>query len=77
VGWGCGTSCVSFAIVNRKSGNVIFPDQINNVSGVHLQADDFLPSAKTQFWGLRFRLDSRMLVLVGAINEDENNEGAF
>jgi hypothetical protein len=77
VGWGCGSSCVSFAIVNRKSGHVIFPDRINSVSGVHLQADDFLPSAKTQFWGLRFRLESRMLVLVGAINEDEKNEGAF
>jgi hypothetical protein len=77
VGWGCGTSCVSFAIVNRKSGQVIFPDGIDSVSGGHLDADDFLPNAKTRFWGLRYRLDSRMLMLVGTINEDEKQEGAF
>jgi hypothetical protein len=55
----------------------ISPDKIDSVSGVHLAADEFLPNAKTGFWGLRYRLDSRMLVLVGAINEDEKQEGAF
>jgi hypothetical protein len=77
VAWGCGSSCVSFAIVNRKTGRVIFPDRISNVSGVDLNADDFLPNANTGYWGLRFRLNSRLLVLVGAINEDEKRQGAF
>lgn len=77
VAWGCGSSCVTFAIVNRKTGRVIFPEQIKNVSGVHLQADDFLAEANTGYWGLRFRRDSRLLVLVGAVNEDERREGAL
>ncbi len=70
VPWGCGSSCVTFAIVNRKTGRVIFPERIKNVSGVHLQADDFLRDANTGYWGLRFRRDSRLLVLIGAVNED-------
>jgi hypothetical protein len=77
VAWGCGSSCTTFAIVNRKTGRVIFPDPISNISGVHLNADDFLSNANPGNWGLRFQLNSRLLVLVGAINENENREGAF
>jgi hypothetical protein len=77
VAWGCGTSCVTFAIVNRKTGRVIFPEGIKNVSGVHLETDGFLGDANTGYWGLRFRSDSRLIVLVGAVNEDEKREGAF
>ena len=77
VGWGCGTSCVSFAIVNARTGRVIFPERISNVSGVHLHADDFEPGTNSPYWGLRYRLDSRLLILVGSLNEDEEREGAF
>jgi hypothetical protein len=77
VAWGCGSSCMTFAIVNRKTGHVLFPEQISSISGVHLNADDFLADANAISWGLRFRSDSRLLVLVGDINEDDNREGAF
>jgi hypothetical protein len=68
---------VTFAIVHRKTGRVIFPERIKSVSGVHLQADGFLADANTGYWGLRFRRDSRLLVLIGAVNEEERREGAF
>jgi hypothetical protein len=77
VGWGCGSSCVSFAIINNKTGKVIAPSGINSVSGVELHADDFEPHTNSKYWGLRFKLDSKLLIVVGAINEDEKREGAF
>jgi hypothetical protein len=75
--WGCGTSCAEFAVVSLRTGNVIVADGIKNVSGVHFAADEFLPSAETKDAGFRFRRDSRLLVLIGAMNEDESNEGVF
>lgn len=77
VAWGCGSSCVQFAIVNRKTGKVFFPEGINDISGVPLNANDFQVKASTGYWGLRFMLNSRLLILVGAINEDEERQGAF
>lgn len=41
VGWGCGTSCVQFAVVDLESGQVIFPDDFSVISGVNLEADEF------------------------------------
>lgn len=75
--WGCGTSCAQFAVVNLKSGRVITANDVESVSGVGLYADDFLPSTDSEGWGFRHRKDSRLLVLVGTINEDEAREGAF
>lgn len=77
VAWGCGTSCVTFAIVNLKTGNVIFPDDFTSVHGVHLDADDFERDADTGYWGLRYKLNSRLLIVVGTLDEDEKREGAF
>lgn len=75
--WGCGSSCAMFAVVNLKTGRVITPRGFTTVSGVHLMANEFLPNAETDFWGFRFRSDSTLLVVVGALNEDESKEGAF
>jgi hypothetical protein len=80
VNWGCGTSCSSFAVVNLKTGKVITPGGISAVSGDHLDSsvdEKFLPDGLQLGWGYRFRLDSRLLVLVGALNEDEAWEGAY
>jgi hypothetical protein len=77
VGWGCGISCVTFAVVNLKNGNVIFPDDFTSDVGNHLSADDFEPDASSGFWGLRYKIDSRLLIVVGMLDEDENREGAF
>jgi len=75
--WGCGSSCAMFAVVNLVSGRVITVAGINTVSGGNFLADDFLPDAPGEGWGFRFRKNSGLLVLVGALNEDEARQGAF
>jgi len=60
--WGCGSSCQAFAIVDAISGTVYFPRVLSHVTwGV----------AETEKWGLRFRLDSRLLIAYGFPNENE------
>jgi len=74
VGWGCGTSCVQWAIVDAVTGTVYFPpDEIRSISTVHL--DIVKDEPESHFYGLRFRLDSRLLMILGAPDEDESREG--
>lgn len=70
--WGCGTSCSSFAVVNLKTGQVITSPGIDSLAGNHLNRtiDQFLPEGGSDYWGYRYRPDSRLLVLIGGINED-------
>jgi len=75
--WGCGSSCAQFAVVNLKTGSVITAQGVDNVSDVDFAADDFLPKANSGTVSFRFRKDSRLLVIVGAINEDDSKEGAY
>ncbi len=75
--WGCGSSCAQFAVVNLTTGKVVTVHGVDSVSGVHLGADDFLPGTDSGAWGFRFKRNSRLLVLVGTINEDDSKEGAF
>lgn len=77
VGWGCGTSCVSFAIVDALTGKVFAPSEFQTISGTRLAADDFQSSAKSHYWGLRFKVNSSMLIAVGGLDEDKAREGAF
>jgi hypothetical protein len=75
--WGCGSSCAMFAVIDLMSGKVISETEIESVSGARLSADDFLADASSGYWGFRFKKDSRLLVLVGILNEDESQQGAF
>jgi hypothetical protein len=77
--WGCGSSCSTFAVVNLKTGQIIVPNGIRSVSGLHLDntVEQFLPEGQHGYWGYRYKLDSRLLVLVGMLNEDEKREGAY
>ena len=75
VGWGCGASCVTFAVVDARTGSVHFPRNFHGVLGNHLATDDFEPTGNG-YWGLRYRIDSELLILLGALDEDENREGA-
>jgi hypothetical protein len=77
VEWGCGSSCEMVAVVNLRSGRVITPEAFDRVSGVFFYADDFLPQKDSDGWGFRYKLDSRLLVAVGDLDEDESREGAF
>lgn len=75
VGWGCGSSCLQFAVVDAHNGMVQFPPDFSVVSGVHIGTDNFEPTG-SPFWGLRYRLDSSLLIVLGALDEDDNREGA-
>jgi hypothetical protein len=75
--WGCGASCAMFAVVNLKTGRVITAREFATVLGTHLTADDFLPGTKSNGWGFRFKIDSSLLVILGAPDEDESKAGAY
>jgi hypothetical protein len=66
-----------FAVVNLRSGRVITPQDFDRVSGVFFYADDFLPQTDGDGWGFRYKLDSKLLVVIGDLAEDESREGAF
>jgi hypothetical protein len=77
VGWGCGASCLEWALVDRRTGAVRFDPQYRVVSTARVADDTSPPGANVDrtFGGLRFRRDSNMLVVQGAPNEDERREG--
>lgn len=69
--WGCGTSCAQIAIIDAKTGKVFHPQEVGSVDMVNVH-DDFW---KGEQWPLRYRADSRLLVLVGMPNEDTSQRG--
>jgi hypothetical protein len=47
------------------------------VSGLHVNTEGFEPdAARDGYWGLRYRLDSRLLIVLGALDERSDQEGA-
>jgi hypothetical protein len=60
--WGCGSTCIGFAIVNAKTGAVHFHPTISRAMQVPYQTDSVL----------QFHLDSRLLVIAG---ETEGPQG--
>jgi hypothetical protein len=67
--WGCGTSCVNWAIVDALTGKVYF-DRDAQVIAV-----DHVAIADNDIAALRYRRDSRLLILLGAPHEDEKRDG--
>jgi hypothetical protein len=78
VGWGCGSACIEWAIVDAKTGKVFFDprnrivsvDDVDDPSG-HPNPD----SLNTGFFGLRFNRESALLAILGAPGEDTKREG--
>jgi hypothetical protein len=62
--WGCGSSCFQFAIVDARTGQV-FGDEFPAFATDHAK----------EMNGPPFRLNSRLIILTGAMNEDEDREG--
>ena len=58
VGWGCGTGCISGAIVDARTGNVFWPEQFNALS-VSFIGDDYVEKP------VEYRTNSRLLVIRG------------
>lgn len=77
--WGCGTSCAMFAIVNLKTGRVITPSGFSSTSAVDFEVEswDVLPHSQHDDGLFGFRKDSRLLLVLGDLDEDESREGAF
>jgi len=73
IGWGCGTACLDFGIVDAKDGHVFFRSEIRAVSVMNVEAVPDEPAP--DYDALRFRPDSDLLVVLGAPNEDEKKEG--
>jgi len=77
--WGCGTSCARFAVVNLNTGRVITPDGFSYTSGVDFGVDSqtLFPGLQRDYGLVGFTKDSRLLVVLGDLDEDESREGAF
>jgi len=77
--WGCGTSCAMFAIVNLKTGQVITPDDFHSTSTVYFDVDDHEVFSHSQSGDavFGFRKDSKLIGILGDLDEDESREGAF
>jgi hypothetical protein len=77
VNWGCGASCLEWAVVNVATGKVYFDPARRTLimDHVDLDAPPRKDGADRTFVGLIFRRDSSLLVLQGAPNEDPAREG--
>ncbi|QEX21192.1 hypothetical protein FRZ61_11140 [Hypericibacter adhaerens] len=73
VGWGCGSACLDFGILDAKNGHVYFPPEIRavRVMNAGTAANEPAPA----YDALRFRPDSDLLILLGALHEDESKDG--
>jgi hypothetical protein len=80
VGWGCGSSCLNWAIVDAKCGHVFFATDIRIVAADHVDSGpDSERSAglDTDYMELRFMRGSSLLAVLGAPEEDESREGIY
>jgi len=78
VSWGCGTSCSQFAVVNLKTGHVITLEGMYRVThDDDLRIDRFLPETDSKSYAFRFKKDSNLLVVVGAVVADHFKKGAL
>jgi hypothetical protein len=63
-GWGCGASCFMFALIDARSGRVYFP-------GFSVQ---WFPPVEHPF---KYRLDSRLLIIEGILNEQDEPQSRY
>ena len=56
-GWGCGTGCTNAAIIEARSGRVIWPDQFANIDASY--------GAGYSEKQIDFRSNSRLLIIHG------------
>ncbi|MFZ2266825.1 MAG: hypothetical protein WAV95_04525 [Azonexus sp.] len=74
VSWGCGTGCRGLAVVDAVSGKVHHPANLLAIDNNNVNYEDFLNAAGD--WDLlRFRPDSRLIVVIGGINEEPARRG--
>jgi hypothetical protein len=77
--WGCGTGCTQIAVIDAVTGKVFHPSgaRTNSIVDVHdeLLADEGSSPLRSDFGALRYRADSRLLILIGMPEERPENRG--
>ncbi len=71
--WGCGAACTAFAIIDARTGRIFFPAGLGRIAGHHV---GYGAPGPLRYHALRFRPDSRLLVVLGAPEADEARHGA-
>jgi hypothetical protein len=73
-GWGCGTGCISGAIIDARNGNVYWPLPLYAL-GVWYEGDSYVDRP------VDYRKNSRMLVITGSPgvkdNQPDNPNGKY
>lgn len=72
ISWGCGAGCVSFAIVDARTGSVFHPEALRSVDSVNIDYDALEPPEGQL---VKFRDDSDLLIVIGGINADPKRRG--
>ncbi len=65
--WGCGTDCRGFAIISKHTGVVYTLPGVEYIAGVMGNDDE----------RIAFKLDSRLLIITGSMNDNSKDEGTF
>jgi len=77
--WGCGTGCTQIAVIDALTGKVFHPSgaRTNSVVDVHdeLLIEEDPSPRRADFGALRYRVDSRLLVLIGTPENRVENRG--
>ena len=67
--WGCGAECLSSAIIDVKTGEVY-----TDAGSVCCWFNPDLPAKPADFKPIEFRINSRLVVFTGVLNEEGRNE---
>lgn len=77
--WGCGTGCTELAVIDAVTGKVFHPPEarVNHIEDVAPDAlvDVTAGERRADFGAMRYRADSRLLVVFGALNGRAEDEG--
>ena len=66
-GWGCGTGCISGGIIDTRTGRVHFPEELYALSVGSFSGD-------YESEPLKYKANSRMLIISGIPGSAEDNE---
>jgi hypothetical protein len=72
VSWGCGMGCRGLAVVDAVSGKVHHPANLLAVDNDNIDFDELTKNDEEL---VRFRPDSRLLIVIGGINEEPARRG--
>lgn len=74
--WGCGTDCTSIAIIDAQTGNIYHPAGATTNSAVNIHQKLLKDGDLWHGTGaIKFREDSKLLILIGMPEEEEKNRG--